>query len=521
MRMATTIIRNGTLYDGTGNPPLNADLAIHEERISAIGDLKAMHADTILDATGCIVCPGFIDVHTHSDAYILLEPAAPSKTFQGITTEIGGNCGSSCAPLYDAARMPSDWMAHRYPGAWKTVADYRALVDQVGPIPNVALLVGHNTLRAGVTGYADRQATPDEIALMVTRLEQALEEGARGLSTGLVYTPGRYADSEEIITLAKATAARKGLYTSHMRSETSRLIEALDETLNIGRQAGIRVQVSHLKASGKKNWHLLDDALQRIEAAQQEGLHVAADRYPYISSCTDLDIIFPGWAAAGGPEGVVNRLRDPILRKRLREELIADHDADYWETITIGSTAHPDNHRFQGHPLMDVADALGVHPAEAVLMLVETDEARTAAFFHGMNEANMKRVLAQPWVMLGSDASLRAPTGPLSHDWPHPRAYGTFPRFLRMAIDGETVPLPDAIRKMTALPARTFNLHDRGALRKGAAADVLVIDPNTLKDVTSFAQPHALATGIRHLFVNGVHCLSDGELTGQRGGRFL
>jgi N-acyl-D-amino-acid deacylase len=306
-----------------------------------------------------------------------------------------------------------------------------------------------------------------------------------------------------------------------MRSETSRLIEAIDETLEIGRRTGIRVQVSHLKASGRKNWHLLEPALERIRAAQAAGLDIAADRYPYTSSCTDLDIIFPGWAAAGGPVAVLERLRDPAAHQRLREELIADHDEAYWQTITIGSTAHPDNLRFQGQPLTAVAEALGVHPAEAVLILAETDEGRTAAFFHGMSEENMHRVLAQPWVMLGSDASLRSPTGPLSHDWPHPRAYGTFPRFLRMALDGRTVPLPEAIRKMTSLPARTFNLADRGELRKNAAADILVIDPKTLRENTTFARPHVLAEGIRHVFVNGVHTLREGNITGHRGGRFL
>jgi len=519
--MRTTKIINGTVLDGTGRAAFTADVSLTGDRISAIGDLLRADADNIIDADGCIVCPGFIDVHTHSDAYILLEPAAPSKLYQGVTTEIGGNCGASCAPLYGEARMPSDWTIHTYPGTWRTMADYRALVEQVVPGPNMAMLAGHNTLRAGVTGYADRPATPDEIRLMVRRLEQALDEGARGLSTGLVYTPGRYAETAEVCALASAAAAHGGIYTSHMRSETSRLIEALDETLAIGRQTGIRVQVSHLKASGKKNWHLLDIALERIHAAQAEGLDVAADRYPYTSSCTDLDIIFPGWAAAGGPQAVLARLRDPAERTRLREDLISDHDADYWETITIGSTAHPETLRFQGQPLTAIAGTLGVHPAEAALMLAEKDELRTAAFFHGMSEENMHRVLRQPWVMLGSDASLRAPTGPLSHDWPHPRAYGTFPRFLRMALDGKTVPLPEAIRKMTSLPARTFNLGNRGELRKGAAADLLVIDPQALRENTTFAHPHALAAGIRHVIVNGVHTLRNGTLTGNRGGRFL
>jgi len=521
MTMTTTTIINGTVLDGTGAPPFAADVGLDGDRIADIGDLRHSQADNTIDAAGAIVCPGFIDVHTHSDAYILLEPAAPSKLYQGVTSEVAGNCGASCAPLYGDARMPSDWTVHSYPGAWRTVAEYRRLLDQVVPGLNISLLAGHNTLRAGVLGYADRPATPDEIALMTRRLEQALDEGACGLSTGLVYTPGRYAETAEVTALAAATAARGGIYTSHMRSETSRLLEALDETLDIGRHTGIRVQVSHLKAAGKKNWPLLETALDRIHAAQADGLDVAADRYPYTSSCTDLDIIFPGWAAAGGRDAVLARLRDPADRARLREELISDHDDAYWETITIGSTAHPDNIRFQGQPLTAIADTLGMHPADAVLFLAETDELRTAAFFHGMSEDGMFRVLEQPWVMIGSDASLRAPTGPLSHDWPHPRAYGTFPRFLRMALDGRTVPLPEAIRKMTSLPARTFNLARRGELRKGFAADILVIDPQHLRENTSYTDPHRLADGIRHVFVNGTHTLCNGTITGHRGGRFL
>lgn len=514
-------ILNGTIYDGTGAAPFTGDIGLTDARITDIGDLSQAEAAVTIDAGGRIVCPGFIDVHTHSDAYILLEPSAPSKLYQGVTTEIGGNCGASGAPLFGEARMPSDWTIHTYPGPWRTVAEYRALVEQVGPGPNVALLAGHNTLRAGVIGYEDRPASADEIRCMVHRLEQALDEGACGLSTGLVYTPGRYAETVEVTALAAAAAARNGIYTSHMRSETSRLLEALDETLNIGRQTGIRVQVSHLKASGHKNWHLLEPALERVETALAEGVDVAADRYPYTSSCTDLDIIFPGWAAAGGQKAVLNRLRNPAERARLRAELIDDHDDAYWETITIGSTAHPDNLQYQGQPLTTIAASLQVHPAEAALILAEMDELRTAAFFHGMSESNMFRVLEQPWVMIGSDASLRSTTGPLSHDWPHPRAYGTFPRFLRMALDGSTVPVADAIRKMSSLPAQTFRLTGRGELRKGFTADLLIIDPQNLHERTSYTHPHVFADGVRHVFVNGVHTLRDGIITGRRGGRFL
>ncbi len=514
-------IVNGILLDGTGAPARSADLAIAGDRIADIGNLSRAEAAQTLDATGCLVCPGFIDVHTHSDAYILIEPVAPSKLYQGVTTEIGGNCGCSGAPLLGEARLPSDWAIHTYPGAWRTVADYRAQVEQVVPGPNIALLAGHNTLRAGVTGYAARAATPGEIAIMVRNLEQALDEGACGLSTGLVYTPGRYADAVEINALVTATARHGRICASHMRSETGRLLEALDETLGFGLRTGVRVQISHLKTAGPRNWHLLEPALDRIHAAQARGVEVTADRYPYTASCTDLDIIFPDWAAGGGHDAVLERLRDPAQRGRLRDELIQTRDDVYWQSITVGSTAHPGNHRFQGQPLTAVATVMNVHPAEAVLALTETDGLRTSAFFHGMSEANMHRILALPFVMPASDASLRAPAGPLSHDWPHPRAYGTFPRFLRLALDGRTVPLPEAIRKMTTLPARTFNLTGRGELRTGYAADIVVLDPRALRDCADYPRPHALAEGIRHVLVNGVHTLTPAGITGHRGGRFL
>lgn len=513
-------IANGVVMDGTGAAPVRADVLIENETILTIEPDCTLAADTTIDANGKTVCPGFIDVHTHSDAYILIEPTAPSKIYQGVTTEVVGNCGASCAPLYGESRMPADWTAHQYPGPWQTVADYRTLLEQVGPGPNIAMLVGHNTLRAGVMGYAPRPARPEEVRQMAKHLEQALAEGARGLSTGLVYNPGRFAESSEVHRLVEIVAAHEGIYTSHMRSESSKLLEAIDETLSYSTATGVRTQISHLKAYGQANWHLLEPAIARIHAARNQGLEVFADRYPYTASCTDLDIIFPEWAVAGGPDAILERLRNPNERQKLLRAL-KQKDPSYWQSITIGSTVHPDNHAFAGTPLCDVAQTLGLHPAEAALHIAEKDQLRTAAFFHGMDENNMLRVLAEPYVMIGSDASLRAPTGPLSHDWPHPRAYGTFPRFLRMAREGKTVPLPEAIQKMTSLPAATFSLQNRGILRKGYAADIVVFDHNTVSDQSAFDRPHAIAQGIEHVIINGTITLENGQITGKRNGTFL
>jgi N-acyl-D-aspartate/D-glutamate deacylase len=399
------------------------------------------------------------------------------------------------------------------------VAEYRRLLEQVRPAPNVVLLVGHNTLRGGVVGYDARPATPDELARMARALEEALADGARGFSTGLIYAPGRFAEHAEILALAAVAARRGGLYTSHMRSEGRGLLEAINEALAVGRASGVRIEISHLKTAGRESWPLVEPALERIESARREGLVVAADRYPYTASNTDLDVVLPAWAAAGGRDAVLQRLRDPAQRQRLRDELERARPADYWTTVTIASC--PSHPAVQGTPLVEAAAALGRSPVEAVLHLLDADELRTTAFFHGMCEANLWRILAVPWVMLGTDASLRAPEGPLSRDYPHPRAYGTMPRFLRAALDGRTVPLPEAVRKLTSLPAGHFGLAGRGVIAPGQAADLVVFDPATLEDRATYAAPHQLAGGIERVIVNGVVTLANGRLTGDRGGTVL
>ena len=383
--MTDLLIRNGQLLDGTGAPPVPCDLAVSGDRISAIGPhLPGVDAQ-IIDAAGRLVCPGFIDAHSHSDTYILVEPRAVSKIFQGITTEICGNCGASAAPRTGRARMPSDWAEKPYPGGWQSVAEYRALLEQVGPATNIVLLIGHNTLRASVMGYGDHPASADDMRRMTGLLEQSLEEGGRGFTTGLIYPPGMFAGTEEITTLAAVAARHGGVYASHMRSEGKRLLEALEETIGIARATGIRVQVSHLKTSGKPNWHLLEPALESIHKARASGVAVFADRYPYTSSGTDLDVVFPAWAEEGGREAILGRLRDAPTRARLREEILASRTEDAWGSIVIGSTFHPELRRFRGCPLVDAARALNMAPVDALLTIVAMDGVRTTAFFAGMS----------------------------------------------------------------------------------------------------------------------------------------
>jgi N-acyl-D-amino-acid deacylase len=515
------LIKNGQVLDGTGTEAVQTDVGIRGERIEAVDDLSKAAAGRIIDAAGQFVCPGFIDVHSHSDAYLLIEPRASSKVFQGITTEVCGNCGASAAPRLGDANLPSDWQDKPFPGTWSTVAEYRKLFDQAQPAVNEALLIGHNTLHRGICGYEPRGANPAELNAMRRALEQALDEGGCGMSTGLIYPPASAVPREEIVELSRICAAKRKIYTSHMRSEGRLLLEAIDETLDIGRRSGARVQISHLKTSGQANWYKIDAALEKIESAIGEGLEVAADRYPYTAAQTDLDIILPDWALYDGKEAVLNRLRDPETRRRIRSEVLEGRGEFGFSTVMIGSVENPDFFPFKGVRVDEAARALGMEPVDALLHLIEKDELRTGGIFFGMCEENMRRILMQPWVMIGCDASLRAPDGILSTDHPHPRAYGSFTRLLRASLDGQTVALPEMIRKMTSLAADRFRLKGRGILKKGSFADIVVFNPATVKENTTYKEPHQLSEGVTALVVNGTLTIKDGKLTGNRRGRFL
>ena len=514
-------IRGGLVYDGTGGEPVRTDIAIAGDTITDLADLSRAEARHTVDATGRIVCPGFIDVHTHSDTYLLIEPLSPSKIYQGITTEVTGNCGASGAPVGGDYRLPSDWRDKVYPGTWHSVAEFRELLEEARPAVNVVMLIGHGNLRGALIGYEDKPATAEQCAEMERRLRSALEEGGHGLSTGLIYPPGLYAGREELVSLARVVAQYDGIYTTHMASESDRLLECIEATIALAKDAPVRAQVSHLKTAGRSNWPLVGDALALIRDAREEGVDIAADRYPYVHGATELDVVFPAWAEEGGTEAVMARLHDPATRDRIRAELRDSRPASAWESVMVGSTVHPENARFRGATITQVAGELGVQPEDAILLLTQRDQLRTGAFFGGMSEENMRTILAEPYVMLGSDASLRAPGGPLGSDYPHPRAYGTFPRFLRMALEGETVPLAEAIRKMTSLPADHFRLARRGRLAKGNRADVVVLDPATVRDRATYADPHQFAEGIETVLVNGALTIEDGRPTGVRAGQIL
>ena len=525
------IFRQATVFDGSGRPPFVADVGISGECIAAVGELGDVQAPLEIAAQGRWLTPGFIDAHTHSDAFLLLEPMCPSKLMQGVTTEIGGQCGGSAAPRLKGARLPSDWEAQTYPARpghtettgpnWSTVADYREALAATRPATNLILFAGHNTLRKGVMGDAPRAAEPADIAGMVRNLEQALDEGAWGMTTGLIYHPGIHSRPEEVLALAHACAKRGGMYATHMRSEGDRLLEAIDEVIALVRETGIHAEISHLKTSGRANWSKLPEALERIEAARAEGLWLHADRYPYLSAGTDLDIVLPDWAAAGGNAAILERLDDVRTCGRIAAEI--DASGRDPASIMIGGTWCEETHPCAGKTVAQLMHATCRTMGTVITWLLRMDRSRTGAFFFGMCEENMLRILARSWVMAGSDASLRAPWGPLGRDYPHPRAYGTHPRFFRTLTETLGFKPEAAFHRMTGLPAHAFGIPRRGLIREGYYADLALLNPQTWRDTATYAAPHAFATGTEAVLVNGAPALLNGQLNpdAPRRGRFL
>jgi N-acyl-D-amino-acid deacylase len=520
------VLKGGTLLDGTGAPAFPADLGLVGDRIAALGDIAATQAARVLDVSGLCVAPGFIDIHAHSDGDVLAYPGAESRVRQGITTELCGNCGSSAAPLGGRAAAERR-AAYRRDGVeadWTDVASYLERVERTGISVNHALLLGQGTLRENAIGDVDRPLTAEELARVLRSTEEGLEQGAFGLSTGLEYTPGRFTPTDEIVALARIAARRGALYATHVRNEERGVLEATEEALDIGRRAGIRVQLSHMKASGRGNWDKQGAALALLEAARRDGVAVLGDAYPYAAYSTGLLVTFPSWALDGGTAAVLARLRGPE-RARIRaevEDYVVNRDPGDFALVVISSVRSVKNRRFVGRNLEEVAAALGVAPAEALLRLVDEEDAAVSYVGHGMSAENVERVLGHPLVMIGSDGSAMAPTGRAAESRPHPRSYGAFARVLGHYVrERRLFDLPTAVRKMTSQPADQIGLRDRGRLLPGKRADVVVFDAARVEDTASFEAPHRYPSGIVHVLVNGVFVVEAGAHTGARPGRAL
>ena len=522
-----TIIRNGTLIDGSGSPAAHKDVGIVGERIAAIDDLSTANAARVIDASNLVVAPGFIDIHSHADYTLPTRPTADSKTHQGVTTELVGNCGTSSAPLSPEMQAKGD--ANSLLGNfglswdWDTFGSYLDRLRSVGTAVNVAMLVGHGTVREKNMGMTDAKPAAEQVKAMQKDVSQAMKEGAWGLSTGLIYPPGVFADIDEIAALAGVAAREGGIYTSHIRGEAGTVLQAVGEAIEIGRRAHIPVEISHLKAEQRVNWPKMQKVVEIIRDARQEGLDVYADMYPYNAFCTVLSSMLPAWAVADGKPAIVKRLSDENTRAEIRKALARDAEdgnPGYWQgTLITYCEGRPE---YSGRNLQDLAEEMGKPPEDTVMDILLYSNVDAGMVQFAMSEENVEYGLQQDFIMIGSDGEGRAVEGILSNGNPHPRNYGTFARVLGyFARQRKIFSLETAVYKMTGLPAKRIGLHDRGLLKSGYFADVTIFNSQTVIDKATFIDPHQYAEGIEYVLVNGTAVIEKGIHTRALPGRVL
>lgn len=513
------ILRGGTVVDGSGRPRYVGDVALLGDRIAAVGQLQGARAREEWNVSGAIVAPGFINMLSWADESLLVDGRSLSDILQGVTLEVFGE-GTSLGPLNPSMReeLQQNQGELRYEVSWSTLGEYLQHLESRGVSPNVASFVGAGTIRQYVLGYENRPPRPHELEQMRQLVEQAMLEGAMGVGSSLPYAPGAYASTEELMALAEVAGRYGGLYISHIRDEGERLLESLDEFLEIVRRAGVRGEVYHLKASGRKNWGKLELAIAKLEAARAAGLAVTADMYPYPASSTGLTYALPSWMFEGGFERLLERLRDREVRARARSELSLIPPAD----LLLTSFRKPELRRYLGWTLEAVARERGKDPEEVLFDLILEDESHIGTVRFTMSEENVRRLLQLPWVSIGSDGASIAPEPPFTLSLPHPRAYGTFARILGYYVREEKIlSLEDAVRKMASLPAQTLGLVDRGRVAPGFYADLVVFDPERIRDRATYTEPHQLAEGVVHVLVNGVPVIQNGRHTGAKPGRFV
>jgi N-acyl-D-amino-acid deacylase len=527
------ILRGGTIYDGSGGKPYVGDVAVNGDRIAAVGaagSLGNARGKTEIDARGLAVSPGFVNMLSWATESLLVDGRAQSDIRQGVTLEVMGE-GGSMGPLNDAMKKETVEQQGdvKYPVTWTTLGEYLDQVAARGIAPNVASFVGATSLRIHEVGYANRPPTPEELARMRKLVDQAMEEGALGVGSSLIYAPAFYAGTDELVALCEEAAKYGGMYISHMRSEGNRFLEALDELIEISRRAKLPAEIYHLKAAGQQNWGKLDAAIRKVEDARASGLRITADMYTYTAGATGLDAAMPPWVQEGGLEEWIKRMKDPAIREKVAKEMATPTDA--WENFFVA--AGPEkillvafkNDKLKpltGKTLAEVAKMRGKSPQETAMDLVIEDDSRVGTVYFLMSEDNVRKEIALPWVSFGSDAEAPATEGVFLKSNPHPRTYGNVARLLgRYVRDEKVIPLEEAVRKLTSLPVANLKIRDRGTLKAGNFADVVLFDPAKIQDHATFDKPHQYATGVRHVFVNGVQVLKDGEPTGAAAGRVV
>lgn len=524
------VITNGHIIDGTGSPWYSGDLGIRDGKIAAIGNLSAAPRKRTIDAAGKVVAPGFIDMLGQSELTILVDPRLPSKIFQGITSEITGE-GGSVAPLNDAIIQAdkSGYDYYKITPDWRTFRQYFARLEKQGMGINLASYVGATQVRRMVLGDDDKQPRPEQLDQMKALVRDAMKDGAVGVSTALEYPPAPYAKTDELIALATEAGKVGGIYATHMRNEGSAVLDAIDETLRIGRDAHIPVEIWHIKVAGKDNWGEMPQIVAKINAARAAGADVSADTYAYTAWFNGFSAFIPPWAHDGGTAKLVERLKDPATRQRIRKDMLTPSKAwdNEWQEIPgpdavmIGAVENPKLLPMQGKRLSEIAKLWNKDPIDALFDFLIEDPASSVAVF-GMSQPDVTLALQQPWVSIDNDSEGTSPEGPLGQAHPHPRAYGTFPRILRKYVrEDKAVTLEDAIRKFSALPAQRMRLTDRGVLKAGMSADVVIFDPATVRDRATFDNPNQLSEGMEYVLVNGVPVIDQGKMTGALPGKVL
>jgi N-acyl-D-amino-acid deacylase len=525
------LIRNGLLYDGSGNPPVKGDIAIRGDSIAAVGPLTGDSGKTELDAKGLAVSPGFINMLSWATQSLIQDGRSQSDIRQGVTLEIFGE-GESMGPLNEEMKkeMLEQQGDIKFDVPWTTLSEYLEYLVKRGISCNVGSFIGATTVRIHEIGYADRPPSPDELARMKKLVRQSMEQGALGVGSSLIYTPAFYARTDELIELCKVAAEYNGMYISHIRSEGNRLLEAADELIRISREAKLPAEFYHIKAAGKSNWNKQDQLLEKIQTARAQGLHITADMYTYTAAGTGLDASMPPWVQEGGLKEWIKRLKNPDIRQRVKREM--DTPTDKWENLFLAAGS-PENillvgfkneklKPLTGKTLAAVAKIRGTSPEETAMDLVIEDDNRVDTIYFLMSEENLRKEIKVPWISFGSDEASPAPEGVFLKAHPHPRAYGTFARLLAKYVrDEKLIPLETAIRRLSTLPAENLKLERRGKLKPGCFADVVIFAPEKISDHATFENPHQYATGVQHVFVNGVQVLRDGEHTGAKPGQVV